>query len=69
MVISLCDDILCGQVILDGHGDHQFNAHVQEVKSDSESAVVFVEELGERSVEDKQDHYIHEEEFVLQLLS
>lgn len=64
--------ILCGQVILDGHGDHQFNAHVQEVKSDSESAVVFVEELGERSVEDKHsvlDHYILEEEFVLQLLS
>lgn len=50
-------------MILDGHGDHQFNAHVQEVRSETESAVVFVEELGERSVEVNSylDHFIHEE--------
>ena len=36
------------QVTLDGHEDHVFNAYIQELKSDGETAVIFVEELGER---------------------
>ena len=39
---------ICFKVMLEGHNDHLFNAHIQEIVSDGESAVVFVEELGER---------------------
>ena len=38
------------QVSIDGHEGHLFNAHIQELKPDNTTAVIFVEELGEKSV-------------------
>jgi len=37
-------------VAIDGHDGHLFNAHIQELKPDNTTAVIFVEELGEKSV-------------------
>jgi len=36
--------------MIDGHDDHLFNCHVQELKPDNATAVIFVEELGEKLV-------------------
>jgi len=39
-------------VTIDGHEGHLFNAHIQELKPDCTTAVIFVEELGEKLVVD-----------------
>jgi len=39
-------------VTIDGHEGHLFNAHIQELMPDNATAVIFVEELGERLVTD-----------------
>ena len=36
--------------MIDGREGHLFNAHIQELKPDSATAVIFVEELGEKLV-------------------
>jgi len=37
-------------VTVDGYEGHLFNAHIQELKPDNTTAVIFVEELGEKLV-------------------
>lgn len=35
---------------IEGHEGHLFNAHIQELKPDNTTAIIFVEELGIKSV-------------------
>jgi len=46
--------------MIDGHEDHLFNAHIQELKPDNATAVIFVEELGEKLVVDHLVHFFSE---------